>query len=127
VVEWQAPAHLTVDAGRDANSDREDVKLGLMPESDHYAMRGQDRKKKRDLIELEVTDLIVRAQRIAKATNVSVDLALAMLKQSTPNGLATPTQPAQPQQGGGKFPPKEQEKPKEEGGEDEPEKKETTE
>ena len=89
IVEWQPPATLTVDAGRDGNSDRADVLLGLMPESDHYAMRGQDRKRKRDLIELEVSDLLARAKRISEANGITLEMALQLLKQTSSNQSST--------------------------------------
>ena len=96
IVEWQPPATLTVDAGRDGNSDRADVLLGLMPESDHYAMRGQDRKRKRDIIELEVSDLLARAKRISDANKIPLEMALQLLKQTAGNQFSTVFNPPAP-------------------------------
>jgi capsid protein len=85
-VNWQAPAELSVDAGRDAAQDREDVKMGLMSEAEHYGMRGKDYRVNRDQIEREVDDLLTRAARVAKKHGISLEAALGLLRQSTPNG-----------------------------------------
>lgn len=84
-VKWQVPAKLSVDAGRNSSEDREDVKYGLMSEAEHYGMRGEDYRVNRDQIEREVDDLLERAQRISKKRGVSLETALSLLKQSTPN------------------------------------------
>jgi capsid protein len=42
--EWQTPAKLTVDAGREADSDREDVKLGLLTRREYFSRWGMDWK-----------------------------------------------------------------------------------
>ncbi len=41
-VDWVTPRRITVDAGREAQQNREDVKLGLKTLSDHYAELGCD-------------------------------------------------------------------------------------
>lgn len=41
-VAWVTPRRVTVDAGRDANANREDIKVGLKTMSDDYAERGMD-------------------------------------------------------------------------------------
>ena len=41
-VSWTTPKRLTIDAGRDAASDRADVELGLLSMSEIYAQRGLD-------------------------------------------------------------------------------------
>lgn len=84
-MKWQVPAKLSVDAGRNSSEDREDVKYGLMSEAEHYGMRGEDYRVNRDQIEREVDDLLERAQRISKKRGVSLETALSLLKQSTPN------------------------------------------
>lgn len=85
-VQWQRPAELSVDAGRDATADRDDVKMGLMTEAEHFGRRGRDWRTERVQKEREVDDLIVRAQRLAKARGIEFPLALQLLQLSTPNG-----------------------------------------
>ena len=41
-VRWQGPANITVDSGRDAAQDREDLKLGLTTLAELYSSRGED-------------------------------------------------------------------------------------
>lgn len=84
-VRWQRPAELTVDAGRDAQNDREDVKMGLMTEAEHYGRRGLDWQEARDQKEREVDDLLERAGRIAKKHGLQLTVAMQMLQLSTPN------------------------------------------
>ena len=42
---WNRPARLTVDAGRLAAQEREDVKAGLLTREEHYAARGLDYRR----------------------------------------------------------------------------------
>jgi capsid protein len=44
-VEWQFPPKLTVDSGREANADREDVKLGLLTRREYFSRWGLDWKE----------------------------------------------------------------------------------
>lgn len=47
-VEWQFPPKLTVDAGREADADREDVKLGLLTRKEYFGRWGLDWKEQTD-------------------------------------------------------------------------------
>lgn len=98
-VRWQLPADLSVDAGRDGNSDREDVKLGLMNEAEHFGRRGRDWQEERDQKEREVGDLLTRAARLAKAHGIEVGMALQLLQLSTPNGNLGGNQSQKPEDG----------------------------
>lgn len=94
---WRGPADLSVDAGRDQSNDREDVKMGLITEEDHYGMRGQDYRVKRKQVEREADELLASATRLADKHKVSPEFALGLLRQSTPNGfMISPQQPAKP-------------------------------
>lgn len=44
-VEWQCPAKITVDSGRDQQQDREDVKAGLLSRREYFGRYGQDWKE----------------------------------------------------------------------------------
>ena len=101
-VEWQTPAELTVDAGRDAMQDREDLKMGLMSESEHYGMRGKDYRVNREQIERELDDLLTRAARLAGKHGITKEAALALLRQSTPNGNQNNQNGQKPEDGGQK-------------------------
>ncbi len=49
-VEWQFPAKLTVDSGREAEADREDVKLGLLTRREYFSRWGLDWKKQTEQV-----------------------------------------------------------------------------
>jgi capsid protein len=73
--EWQCPAKLTVDAGRDAQNDREDIKAGTLTHEEYFSRWGQDwreelrqaaleAKYKKDLaaeLGIEVSDFALRS------------------------------------------------------------------
>jgi len=103
IVEWQPPAAITVDAGRDGNSDRQDVLMGLMSESDHYAMRGLDRRRKRNLIENEADDLLLRAKRLVDSHGITLEMAIQLLRQTASNQFTTAF--SQPSGNAGQLPP----------------------
>jgi capsid protein len=93
---WQMPRLITADAGREAQQDREDLKAGTRSLQEDAAERGVDWSELRDQIELEANDLIVRANRLSKQNNISVEMAINLLQQRTPNGNMPVTQPTQP-------------------------------
>lgn len=84
-VEWQAPAELTVDAGRDAVADRDDVSAGLMTAAEHFGRRGKDWESERAQIEKEARDLLTRAKKLSTEFGISIDAAVTLLRQNTPN------------------------------------------
>jgi len=84
---WRGPADLSVDAGRDQAQDREDLKMGLLTEEDHYGMRGHDYRVKRAQVWREADELLSTANQLAKKHGVSPEFALGLLRQSTPNGF----------------------------------------
>jgi len=98
-VRWQRPPELTVDAGRDANQDREDVKMGLMTQEEHFSRRGLDWELEKDQQQEEVDDLLTRAEALVeKHPDVPLQTAIQLLQLTNPNAIAPPP-------GGGSMPP----------------------
>lgn len=84
---WVTPRRVTVDAGRDANANREDVKVGLKTLSDDFAERGMDYEEE---LRRRARDAQIR-KRIAAEFGVSE----RDLYDPAPNN-AQPAQPVQP-------------------------------
>jgi hypothetical protein len=89
-VSWQFPKAITVDAGREAQQDREDVRGGFMSEQEYQGRWGANWRKHRDQVELETRDRIQRAKAVSEAENVPFDVALRML--GTPQDQQPPAQ-----------------------------------
>ena len=66
----QAPAQLTIDAGREMSQEREDVLAGLMTMREHYGKRGLDWQSECQQKSKEVKYLMEKAQAIADETGV---------------------------------------------------------
>lgn len=94
-ISWQFPKAITVDAGREAAQDREDVRAGLMTEQEYQGRWGQDWRRHRIQVEAEATDRIRRAKSISQKEGVPFELALQMLGVSTnpPNPAGEQVQP----------------------------------
>lgn len=84
-VSWQTPSELTVDAGRDGQQDREDLKMGLTTEARIYGKQGLDWEDERDQREHEIDDLLTRATRVSQKHGVSLEFAMQLLQLTTPN------------------------------------------
>ena len=84
-VRWQAPAKITVDVGREANANRDDIKMGLRTIQEDSGERGVDWQELRDQAERETSDLIFRAQRVAKETGVDFQTVLYFMQGRAPN------------------------------------------
>jgi lambda family phage portal protein len=84
-VSWQTPSELTVDAGRDGQQDREDLKMGLTTEARIYGKQGLDWVEERDQREREIDDLMTRARKLAAKHGVTTEFALQLLQLTTPN------------------------------------------
>lgn len=98
---WQTPAKITVDVGREAAQNREDIKAGLRTLAEDAAERGVDWEDHRDQRERETVDLIKRAKSIAKEMDVDFFVALQLLQNQSqagqpgsPNTVAMQDQPA---------------------------------
>lgn len=75
----QAPARLTIDIGREAREEREDVTAGLMSLSQHYGQRGLDWQGEIDQQTKEFSYIMERSQEIAEKYDIPVDVALNRL------------------------------------------------
>lgn len=82
---WQQPKKITVDVGREAKEAREDVKLGLKTFAEEAGERGQDWRQNRNQSERETRDLLERASRLSEEFSISIETALNLLSQRTPN------------------------------------------
>jgi hypothetical protein len=86
------PAKITGDYGREAQSDREDYKLGFKNLHEVLSAGGKDPVEHMAQREAELVDIIERAKAIADKTGVSFDTALALMQQRSsmanmPGGL----------------------------------------
>ncbi len=96
-IAWQFPKAITVDAGREAQQDREDVRGAFMSEQEYQGRWGANWRKHRDQVELETRDKIQRAKKVAQEEDVPFDVALRML--GTPQDQQPPAVQQQPTQG----------------------------
>jgi len=84
-VRWQQPKRITVDVGREAKENREDVKFGIKTIQAAVGEMGEDWEETRHQTERELVDLFERANRIAKQSNMPVTTVLEYLQQRSPN------------------------------------------
>lgn len=94
-VEWwkwmpQLPAAMTADAGRESKQDIEEYKIGFLTLKRKAARDGEWWQDVRRQRELETRDLLTRAQGIAEEFEVSLQEALNLLEQRTPNANSGP-------------------------------------
>lgn len=82
---WQAPKKITVDNGRDSKANADALKLGTRTLAEDTGERGQDWQEVRGQVEKEADDLLQRAAGLAQKHGVTMDTAIALLSQRTPN------------------------------------------
>lgn len=75
----QAPARLTIDIGREAREEREDVTAGLMSLSQHFGQRGLDWQGEVDQQTKEFSYIMERSKEIADKYDIPIDVALNRL------------------------------------------------
>lgn len=75
----QAPARLTIDIGREAREEREDVTAGLMSLSQHFGQRGLDWQGEIDQQTKEFSYIMERSKEIADKYEIPIDVALNRL------------------------------------------------
>lgn len=101
----QGPAKITVDVGREANANRDDMKFGVRTMAEDVGERGGDWKDTRAQIDRETRDLLDRAKAIAQQYDITIDKALDLLRQNSPNPQAQaalpPSDPPAPDPGAG--------------------------
>jgi len=78
-ISWQTPKSISVDYGREAQQDREDIKLGLGTRREYFGRWGQDWREEEAQTDVEARSLIDRAKKIADEKSVSFEVALKML------------------------------------------------
>ena len=76
VIEWQGPASVSIDAGRESAQEREDVHSGLMTRQEHFSKRSLNWKRETDQGMSEIEYIIEEANRVAKEKNVPVGVIL---------------------------------------------------
>lgn len=86
----QPPASLTIDAGRDAMQEREDVKAGLLTLQEHYGKRGLDWEQELEQAGKEVETIFSIASDIATRSGVPVEQVLNRLSMLTQHGETPP-------------------------------------
>jgi capsid protein len=74
---FQAPPRFTIDVGREASQERDDVSNGLMTRQNHYANRGRDWRNDTDQLINEDDYIITRAKELAARHGVPVEVILA--------------------------------------------------
>lgn len=94
-VAWQLPKTITVDAGREAQQDREDLRFGSMSEQEYHGRYGNNWRHHRDQVELETRDRIQRAKRVAKDEGITFEMALSLLGDRDPVPVLTAAPPQQ--------------------------------
>ena len=75
----QAPAQLTIDAGREMAQEREDVAVGLMTMREHFGKRGLDWQSECQQRSKELKYLFEKAQWLSDETGVEYATAVNML------------------------------------------------
>lgn len=77
--EFQFPKAMTVDAGREAKNDRDDVAAGLLTEQEFHGRYSNHWLKHRKQVQTEARDKIKRAKWLAADEDIPFELALSML------------------------------------------------
>ena len=75
----QAPSQLTIDAGREALQEREDVQAGLMTMREHYGKRGMDWQSECQQKAKEMKYVLEKAQEIADETGVPFETIVNLM------------------------------------------------
>jgi capsid protein len=85
----QAPAHITIDAGREMNQEREDVKAGLMTLREHFGRRGLDWQSECQQKGKELKYIIEKSQAIAEESGLEMQQVLNLMTQGELGQIAT--------------------------------------
>ncbi len=84
-VMWQGPRNITIDAGREAQQMREDLKMGLRTHRQDAAERGTHWRDERTQQMVELQDLLTRARELDSQFGIGMDAAVNLLQQRNPN------------------------------------------
>jgi len=77
----QAPAQLTIDAGREMMQEREDVSAGLMTLREHFGKRGLDWQSECQQRSKEIKYMFEKADDLAKELGVDRNIIVSLLSQ----------------------------------------------
>ena len=89
-VQFQRPARMTIDSGREAQQDREDQLQGLLTRQDHFGCRGKDWQRETDQCFAEDAYIIERAAELAAKTGIPLPTILCRYGFEPPKVPATP-------------------------------------
>jgi len=92
-ISHQTPEQMTADKGYSSQVDREEYKLGFTTLKDIAARRGKWWEEERDQQEAEADDLLTRSKALAARHGVTIEAALSLLQQRSPNPPSTITEP----------------------------------
>lgn len=87
-VVWQTTRKITVDEGRDAKANRDDIFAGLRTMSEDYAERGMDWEEAGDQQDIEIDRLLERAAAHSKKHGITLEKSLELIQQRSPNPRA---------------------------------------
>lgn len=73
---WQTPKAITADAGREAQSDREDVKARLLTKREYHGRYGANYLDEEAQEDVEIRETIDRAQRLSAEKGIPFETAL---------------------------------------------------
>ena len=92
--DYQGPARITADTGNEQNARREGYKLGMTTLKSEQAEGGNWWEETRAQRSVEIDDLLTRAQATATKFGISIQEALTLYEQRSPNPMPSPTEPA---------------------------------
>ena len=90
----QAPAQLTIDAGREAAQERSDVAAGLMTLREHYGKRGLDWQSECEQRTKELRYIMEKATELSGESGIPVELVLQLVTE----GLVIPSATQEPKE-----------------------------
>lgn len=93
-VRWQVPSNPTIDAGRESQQRREDVKSGLLSRQEYWGETGQDDEEEEDRIIAEA----VRRREKLSAAGLTLEEFQSLLTIEAPKPPPAPPQAPQPQE-----------------------------
>lgn len=89
-IDVQCPAKITVDVGREAQQNREDLKFGNRTMSEDLGERGRDWKATQDQQDREIDRLLDKVQAQASKRGIPLELALMLYRQQSANPQIPP-------------------------------------
>lgn len=88
--DYQGPGEVTADRKYDSDVDIQEIAAGIGTRKRASAKRGAYWENDDDQREKEVDSDLTRAAKLAQKHNISIELAITMLRPPTPNGVMTP-------------------------------------